>query len=135
MKAWIASLAALLVTGCATEQMGVDALLAKGARPLTSAEVRAAIVGSEVSGEGKLGGTLYEVARADGSLGGTGVGSNGSFNYFGTWSIDDSSGYCFSRESNDWPWSMKGCEKWYGLGSEYFAVRDGVLQKRSVKRL
>jgi len=135
MKAWIAPLAVFLVTGCAVEQMRIEELTAKGAKPLTASEVRAVIVGSEVSGDGKLGGTLYEVAGADGSLGGTGVGTQGSFTYFGTWSINNNGDYCFSRESRDWPWSMKGCERWFGLGSDYFAVRDGVLYKRGVKRL
>lgn len=135
MKAWNALLPALLMTGCAVEQVRVDDLLAKGAKRLTAPEIRAVIVGSEVSGEGKLGGTLYEVARADGSLSGTGVGTQGSFSYFGTWSINDNGDYCFARESNDWPWSMKGCERWFVLGSDYFAVRDGVLFRRGTKKL
>lgn len=66
---------------------------------------------------------------------GTGVGTQGSFTYFGTWLISDNGDYCFDRKSNDWPWSMKGCENWYRLGADYFAVRGGVLQKRAVRRI
>ena len=135
MKSRTALLAALLMSGCASEQMGIDSLMSKGAQPVTAAEIRTVVVGAEVAGEGNSGGTLFEVARADGSLGGIGVGTQGSFNYFGTWWVSDNGDYCFDRKSNDWPWSMKGCERWYRLGSDYYAVRGGVLQKRSVRKI
>jgi hypothetical protein len=137
MKAWNALIAALIVTGCASEQtLNSDTLVSRGGVALDAAQLRGLIVGAEIDGPTGLSNygdvSVDESVGADGSLHGMASDSQGAISYSGKWSIDDSGRYCFERQ---FPRATsKGCEQWFKVGSDYFAASGKLAYRRKVAR-
>lgn len=114
-------------------QSSVDELIAKGAKPVGAVELREALSGAQVTGHSFIGKGLQWSLNKDGSLSGWTLWyDDAKHKNSGKWSVNDKGQFCFQLDatsSGDF-----ACQDWLKLGSEYFAVRNGQVLKRTVSK-
>ena len=114
-------------------QSSIDELIAKGAKPVDAAELRETLAGAVIAGPAYRGKEFQWVLNKDGSVSGWTIWTDGAkYENPGKWSVNDKGQFCFrlAEASGD-----AACQDWFKLGSEYFAVRNGQVLKRTVRKL
>jgi hypothetical protein len=133
---------AVVVCGAQAQQkMTLGDLQDRGARKLTSEEIKALVAGATLAGA--QGGNFPEVTfenvyAADGSVTGKAWRSGVLFTTIkGKWSIDQGGQLC-SDLLNDRQDKIAGCFSFYALGNNYYAARGDTrsaeANQRTIKR-
>ncbi len=135
----VATCAAL--AACAGPSGGVNSkqdLESKGAQRLAAGELRSALTGSRISGD-----TLRQrwniewSLGSDGALNGSVANQYGSFTQTGTWNVTEDGKFCYTVSGSGGPESggnLRGCQEWYRLGTDHYAVEGTLVAKRVVAR-
>jgi hypothetical protein len=122
--------------GLADAQSSRAALIAKGAQPLTKAELREALLESEIAGLAFSGGSIKWTLYRDGSISGRYYDWMGNeAESLGKWNVNDKGQFCFQIVGSGGVYTSSRCEEWLRLGKAFYAVRDGNVAKRDVKKL
>lgn len=117
-------------------EMPVGILLDKGARKLSSEEVKALLSGATVDAE--RGGNVHTKTtyKPDGSLSAHIQAPDFSSGGVGSWRVEDNGRFCISISwTSQFP-SVAGCSYAFQLGNSiYFSVSDSVRHARGVERI
>jgi len=114
-------------------------LEAKGGKRVAATDLRQSITGALVSGRtlsGKGGFWDWDLG-ADGAVNGTYTNQYGAFQQTGKWHVAEDGKFCYavsgsgSAESGG---NLGGCQEWYRLGADLYAVEGTLAMKREVIR-
>ncbi len=140
MKTLSIPIAIFVIAGCASAGPSRDSLMSQGAKPLTGTELKSTVSGAEVSGESLRSVPFRWDLRADGSVSGEATSAReGGSAIAGKWIINDRGQLCYQQVTTTsvvygtYPWPV-GCEDWFKLGADYYAIENGKTMKRSVKK-
>jgi len=127
----------------ALAQASRDDMLASGAKALSAAELKETLTGAELVGPSVMGTYQRWVLKANGSLEGESrgwisgpAGEGISLYHRGKWTVNEQGQFCVEVQisTSGFRDTDKGCEDWYQRGTDFYAVRDGKIMKRSVKK-
>lgn len=137
-KRFLLVAACAVLTACAGPSSGAHSrqdLESKGAKRLAAGELRPVLTGARVSGDSLRGIAHLEWSLGgDGALNGTVSSQHGSFTQTGTWNITDDGKLCYAVVGSIAEASARGCQEWYRLGSDHYAVEGARAVKRDVAR-
>lgn len=130
-----AATAALLAPAGAGAQPDRESLLAKGAKRVTKAELKAALADAEIAGLAFRGGSIQWRLNGDGTIQGHYYDWRGNeTDNVGKWRVSDKGQFCFEITSSGGTFRTSACQDWLKLGENFYALSDGYAQKRSVKK-
>ena len=128
-------------SGAAVAQGTLGELLDAGAVKLSKQQVLETVIGANVSGRTRAGGTQHTDYKSDGtysgSYAGTGIYSAG---YFGKWTLDDTGKLCIEGQAGLKGTPSAGCVCYYRLADQLYigpdeeSNRSGSVLMRTVKR-
>lgn len=129
----------LVNAASAVAQNTLGELLDAGGKPLTKADVTAAVSGRTISGALRAGGEFRNDYRADGSVAGAGTTSEGRpYSLSGKWSVDDSGKLCADLRTARGN-TTSACFFLFKNGDEYFVSdsasnRNALVNKRAITK-
>jgi len=143
-KRIVLTAACVVLTACA-EFPSMDAgmsrqdLEAKGGKRLAATDLRQSITGALVSGRSHTGkGGFWDWnLDTDGAVNGTFTHSKGAFPQTGRWNVTEDGKFCYQVSGSGGAESggyFGGCQDWYRLGADLYAVEGTLAMKREVIR-
>lgn len=128
----------LVNAASAVAQGTLGELLDAGTKPMTKAEVMAAVSGKTITGPTRAGGQSRYDYRADGSMVGAGTGRQGRpFSLSGKWYVDEGGKWCADFRTPGGPGS--NCSFLFKNGDDYFVSdsdsdRSAPVYKRTIAK-
>jgi len=111
----------------------------KGGKRLAASELRQAIAGTLISGRTHSGRAFWEWnLGADGGVNGTVSWQHGTFPQVGKRHVAEDGKFCYEVAGQGGPESggqIGGCQQWYKLGADFYAVEGTHAMKRDVTRI
>ncbi len=140
-KRIVLTAACVVLTACAGLP-GVDTgmsrqdLEAKGGKPIAAADLQQSITGALVSGRTPNGRAFVDWSLdGNGTISGTISNQHGAFSQTGKWNVTADGKFCYTvsgpAESGG---NKNGCQGWYRLGADLYAVEGTYAMKREVVR-
>jgi len=111
-------------------------LEAKGGKRLAAADLQQSVTGALVSGSSPSGRACVDWSLdGNGTINGTISNQHGAFPQTGKWSVSEDGKFCYTvAGAPEAGGNLSGCQEWFRLGADLYAVEGTSAMKREVVR-